>query len=120
MKFLIRIRQNLTACDTIFRGRSTTRTLQELLFDTREEAEKSYESQKASFRFAGLAGQYVTFPEEVADDYQVPKYFCEHCGEGFSNETYAELDGDFCSKVCFRNNFQDNNNDLEEQYEDDY
>ncbi len=116
MKYLIKIRQDLTACDTIFRGTQTNITLQEMLFDSLEEAEKNYNSQKSSFRFAGLAGQYVTYPQEVPDDYKVPKYFCECCGEGFNSDAYADLGGNFCSKVCFRNNYQNQNSDLEEPY----
>lgn len=119
-KFLVEIKQNLTACDTIFRGQSTQRTLSQNLFETETEAEKFYLSEKSSLKFAGLAGQYVTFPVRVDDDFKIYEKFCDHCNAGIESENYTDLDGDFCSKTCFRNNYQAENFSEEEQYYDDY
>ena len=135
MFWLVKIRQNLTACDTVFRGSSTQRTLSEHLFETEEEAEKFFREQKARMKFAGLAGEYATFPVTVDESYKVPTSFCDHCGEGFSlpeprednpnDEShlgYTDLpNGNFCSRACFRNSFQNERNVYgEDNYEEDY
>ena len=69
MKYVVREMQNVTACSVKIRG-PTNRVLSEEMFDTEEEAEAHYNSKKAMLRFAGLAGQYCSFPTEVDDNYQ--------------------------------------------------
>lgn len=124
--FVVLIRQNLTACDTVFRGASTQRTLSEHVFNTQPEAESFYNQQKSMLRFSGVAGQYVTYPTEH-ESYQVHTHSCDYCQERFTPEEndpgFTDLDGDFCSRSCFRNNFQASRSEDsydEEQYYDDY
>lgn len=115
MKYLVQICQNLTACDTILRGPRTTRIISEELFDTEEEAIQRYNSHKSMFRFAGLAGQYCSYPKEVESDYKIFPHRCDECGEGFESENYLGVSGDYCSRTCFRNSFQ-----RASSYEEDY
>lgn len=120
MKYLVQIKQDLTACDTIARG-LLNRTISEQLFDSENDALKFYESTKNGFKFAGLAGQYVTYPQSVSIDYQLFKHRCECCDVGFNESPYTDLNGDFCSKACFRNNYQDSHSyDDEPYYAEDY
>lgn len=124
--FVVLIRQNLTACDTIHRRGSTQRTLSEHVFNTEPEAQSFYEKQRSMLRFAGLAGQYVTSPVEH-ESFQVHTHTCDECGDRFTVDEndpgFADLNGDFCSRSCFRNNFQSGSSEDgydEEQYYDDY
>lgn len=133
MVWLVQIRQNLTACDTIFRGRSTQRTLSEHVFPNEGEATKFYLEQKSALRFSGLAGQYVTYPMSH-ESYETHSHFCDECGEGFSLPEPREdnpndeghlgysdlLNGNFCSRQCFRNSYQTKSFDEEDNYYDDY
>lgn len=133
MVWLVQVRQNLTACDTIFRGRSTQRTLAEYVFETENEAMVFYNAQKTATRFAGVAGQYVTFPT-FHEEYKTHSHFCDECGEGFSlpeprednpadegHLGYSDLpNGNFCSRACFRSSFQKERNVYgEDVYEED-
>lgn len=118
MRFLVEARQNLTACDTYQTG-LTDRTLSQHVFDNRDEAEKFFLKAKNMLKFAGLEGQYYTYPRDIPDEFELHKFFCDQCGEGFSNEAYTALDGDFCSKACFRNSYQNRNSYNDEpDYED--
>ncbi len=117
-QFLVKVRQNVTACD-VYVGGPTQRTMSEHLFNNEKDAEDFYNRQKTMLKFAGLAGQYVTWPTEV-HDYKVATYFCDHCGNGFENESYTELKGNFCSRECFRNDFQTSQEDSEDYYGEDY
>lgn len=119
MVWLVKIRQNLTACDTVFRGGPTQRTMSEHVFETESEALKFYNQCKTNLKFAGVAGQYVTFPVSH-EEYKTHSHFCDECGEGFSLQEprednpadeghlgYSDLpNGNFCSRACFRNSFQ--------------
>lgn len=122
MKYLVQVCQDLTACSTRVTRGPLNRVLSEYLFDTHEDAENEYRCLKSSFRFAGLAGQYVTYPREVDDSYIIHPYRCDTCGEGFSNDAFIDLPtGDHCSRVCFRNAFQRASNEYDEPYyEDEY
>jgi hypothetical protein len=125
MVWVVLIRQNLTACDTIHRGPNTQRTLSEHVFDTEDEALKFYEGQRVMLKFAGLAGQYVTYPVSH-ESYTPSTHFCDECCKGFTVDEndpgFSDLpNGNFCSRTCFRNSFQSNRNDYDEPYhEDDY
>jgi len=119
MKYLIQIKQDLTACDTIAQG-LLNRIMSEELHDTEDDALKSYQAHKNMMRFAGLAGQYVTYPREVEDDHKIFSKFCDECGQGFDNDAYDDLpNGSFCSRQCFRNSYQLKSYD-EPYYEDEY
>lgn len=65
---IVKICQNLTACDTFneetFQG-STQRTISEHVFVDLVEATEFFNEKKTMTRFAGLAGQYVTHPVEI-------------------------------------------------------
>jgi hypothetical protein len=73
-KFIVRIMQDLTQCDT-FRGDDpgrededcgpTTRELSCHEIEGEEAAAEFYERAKTNLRFAGVAGQYVCFPVKV-------------------------------------------------------
>lgn len=120
MVWVVLIRQNLTACDTVFRGRHTQRTLSEHVFKTEVEALAFYNQEKSMLRFAGLAGQYVAYPTSH-ESFVAHTHTCEHCNERFSldgdDPGLTDLDGDFCSRACFRNNFQESRS--EDRYDDD-
>lgn len=63
-KFIVRRMQNLAACDTFDENsvEPTQRKLGKWEFDTFEEAEKFFNERKAMTKFAGLAGEYYTYP----------------------------------------------------------
>lgn len=63
-KFIVRRMQNLAACDTFDENShdSTHRKLGKWEFDSFEEALKFFEERKAMTKFAGLAGEYFTYP----------------------------------------------------------
>jgi hypothetical protein len=123
MKYLVQIKQDLTACSTVAKNQ-LNRIISESLFDSESQALDFYQSTKNNFKFAGLAGQYVTYPQTVEDNYKVHTHTCDHCGERFtlSGEDlgFTELNGDYCSRGCFRNSFQSQSFQDEEQYYDDY
>ena len=125
-KWVVKSMQNMTAGDTIWRGRSTQRFLGEDAFDTEDEALKHYRKQKAMLSFAGAAGMYYTFPVMVENYVETKPFekFCDCCGEGIedSNDTYTEIHGgDFCSKSCLNSgsNSEDGGMHDEERYYED-
>lgn len=121
MKWLIAIKQDLTACHTMAKGK-LNRTLSEELFDNEDDALKAQEKHKNSFKFFGLAGQYVTWPRQVDDNYKLFTKFCDHCDQGIDSDAYDDLpNGSFCSRTCFRNSYQEQSSyDDEPYYEDEY
>ncbi|MGZ6477688.1 MAG: hypothetical protein ACXWQE_00220 [Bdellovibrionales bacterium] len=65
-KFVVWRMQNLAACDTQgSRFSDYHRKLSKKTFATFEEALAFFEARKLSVKFAGLAGEYYTYPEEL-------------------------------------------------------
>ncbi len=126
MKYLVEIKQDLTACSVRVTRGPLNRVISEHLFNTEAEAVKFYEGEKRLLKFAGLAGQYACYPHEVPDNYIVHSHSCDECSTRFSltdgDLGYTELGGDYCSRACMRSAYQNRNMDeySEEQYEDDY
>lgn len=65
-KFMVQRMQNLSACDTVGGMRMNYhRKLSKKTFDTFEEALKFFEERQLASKFAGLAGEYYTYPLEI-------------------------------------------------------
>lgn len=64
MKWIVDEYQNLAACDTFDENDPgpTQRQLYHFEFKTEKEAFDFYNTRKSQFKFAGVAGQYVTYP----------------------------------------------------------
>ncbi len=69
----------------------TTETKQTFYFKEEKDALEFYEGRKASLRFAGTAGLYVTYPCAVEDNAEDVE--CAMCGEFVSLEKALWLDG---------------------------
>ncbi len=121
MKWIVQVKQDLTACDTVFRRGPTQRLISQESFDTEGQAMSYYLGQKNIFRFAGLAGQYVTYPQQREPE-EVFEHHCDECGQGIPKEddAYIGIRGaDFCSKSCL-NTDRSEPEVFDDQFEEDY
>lgn len=124
-RWVVRYMLNTLLCDTRSRG-AAMRLLDESPFDNEDEAIAYYRERRAMNKYgAGSNAHVVCYPVyvEAYEATHIPKHYCDNCGEGFDDEAYTEVNGDFCSRTCFRNNFQasdeeDDHYDEEPSYED--
>jgi hypothetical protein len=137
-KYVVKLMLNTLLCDIRPSRGASMRLIDESAFDTEAEALKHYNERKTLNRFgAGSDAHVVCYPVFEPNYYPtpIPTSYCDECGEPIyteeagedgtgADEGYTDLpNGNFCSKACFRNNFQDRSEDDsydEDRYEDDY